>query len=150
MKDPQNVLQANENICNLNDSNLKSSSLTYGASLEGQRKMAMEYEGKPLKLGDKWYLINSDLYTRWLKYIGLDATTVTTTTNTISQTPPNPGDINNRSLFLDDEKNQLKPNLQEEIDYYPIPEELWNFLIKIYPIKHEKVFLFFFKIFFIF
>ena len=111
MKDPQNVLQANENICNLNDSNLKSSSLTYGASLEGQRKMAMEYEGKPLKLGDKWYLINSDWYTRWLKYIGLDATTVTTTTNTISQTPPNPGDINNRSLFLDDEKNQLKPNL---------------------------------------
>jgi hypothetical protein len=140
MKDTQNILQSNENINNVIDNNFKLTP-TYAASLEGQRKIAMELNGKSLKLGDKWYLINSDWYIRWLKYIGLDATIATTPTkNVLSQTPPNPGEINNRSLFVDDEKNQLKPDLQEEIDYSPVPEELWNFIKKIYPISNEKVF----------
>jgi hypothetical protein len=136
MKDPHSLLQSNENTNKSMDANLKSSS-TYAASLEGQRKIAMEYIDKPLKVGDKWYLINSDWYIRWLKYIGLDTTT--TAPHSISQTPPNPGEINNRSLFVDDEKNQLKLSLLEEIDYYPVIEELWDFIKKIYPINDEKV-----------
>jgi hypothetical protein len=114
----------------------------YAASLEGQRNMAFEYVDKPLKLGDKWYLISSDWYTRWLKYIGIETVKngLSNETKRSTNPGPSPDAINNKSLLdLSGEKPRLKTNIIEEIDYYAIPEELWDYLTKIYPLTNKEV-----------
>ena len=101
----------------------------YGFSKEDQLKMANEYRNKPLSVGDKWYLINADWFNKWAKYIGLDSKGSLTI----------PDAIDNKCLFKPESK-VLKEGIQEEIDYYTIPEELWDYLVKIYSIAQPEVF----------
>ena len=105
-------------------------------SREEQKNKALKWINKELKLGDKWYLINSDWYTRWANFVGLelnndDSQKSNSLTNFLS-----PDRINNKTLLNTD--NQLK-QLTEEVDYYTICEELWNYLVKIYGITQQEV-----------
>jgi ubiquitin carboxyl-terminal hydrolase 4/11/15 len=98
----------------------------YDFSKEEQLKMANKYLEKQLNIDDKWYLINSDWYTRWIKYINLNSGEL----NNIS-----PEKINNKSLVELNESTKnymLKKGLQEESDYFTVPIELWTYLVKCY------------------
>ena len=91
---------------------------TQGFSKEDQLKMAREYLEKPLIVGDKWYLVNSDWFTRWLKYIGHETASSAVTSLTKHAAPSNisPEKINNKSLLEFNEvlkKNVLKESLLE-------------------------------------
>lgn len=50
---------------------------------------------------------------------------------------PSPDKINNKTLL--DSNKQLRTDLTEEIDYFYIPEELWNYFTKIYQVNQEQV-----------
>jgi hypothetical protein len=94
-------------------------------SIEDQRKAAELYLNKRLQLGDKWYLINADWFNKWLIYIGMDKDRP----NFYSNQPP--GRIDNSNLLMPD-KVHLKGTLSEDIDYFTISEELWNYLSAVY------------------
>ncbi len=53
-----------------------------------------------------------------------------------------PDKINNKTL-IDSISKQLRTDLSEEMDYFTIPEELWDYLKKIYSITQEEVVLLF-------
>jgi len=53
---------------------------------------------------------------------------------------PSPDKINNKTL-IDSVSKKLRTDLTEEIDYYVIPEELWDYLKKTYSITQEEVML---------
>jgi len=100
-------------------------------SIEEQRKKAELYLNKSLQLGDKWYLINADWFNKWLTYIGM------------SKERPNfysnqaPGRIDNSNLLMPD-KVHLKESLREEMEYFPICEELWNYLSTLYQVTQSE------------
>lgn len=100
-------------------------------SIEDQRKKAELYLNKSLKLGDKWYLINADWFNKWLIYIGMDKEKP----NFYSNQPP--GSIDNSNLLMPD-KVHLKEMLTEEIDYFTISEELWNYLSTLYEVTQAE------------
>ncbi len=115
-----------------------SSSFKYGFSREDQLKMANEYTDKQLNVGDKWYLINSDWYTRWLKYIGKEShgdAALSATSPSKSHMNVSPEKINNLTLLERNETTQkysLKNAIIEEVDYYTVPIELWSYLANCY------------------
>ena len=121
-----------EHAFNKTPSELKSSLNNidkYGVSKDDQLKMANEYRDKPLKVGDKWYLINAEWFNKWAKFIGLDSKGSLT----------RPDAIDNKCLFKP-ESTVLKEGIQEDIDYFTIPEELWDYLVKIYSVAQPEVF----------
>jgi hypothetical protein len=96
---------------------------------EEQRDFFEKYKDKPLKLGDKWYLINSSWFRRWLAYIGVDE----------PETNVSPDRINNACLMKPNDSKHLRDDLTEEVDFYTAPEELWKYLASIYSIVREEV-----------
>ncbi len=94
---------------------------------------------KKLVKGDKWYLVNADWYTRWMAYVGMAGPDSKPTGVTTAGTP-SPDRINNKTL-IDSVSKKLRTDLTEEIDYYVIPEELWDYLKKTYSITQEEVML---------
>lgn len=109
-----------------------------------QRKFALEYIHKPLKLGDKWYLIGSDWYSKWAAYVGIELSTDNNNSAKVQTTSSSyvPSQINNKKLLVhnDETKNyHLKDGLLEEIDFYTIPQELWDYLVNIYSINAPEV-----------
>ena len=97
-----------------------------------QLKMVNENIDKPLALNDKWYLVNSDWFTRWFKYIGYKVEE----TSNIS-----PDKINNKSLLLYNERtkrNSLREDILEEVDYYTVSHELWTYLVSCYGLSNAE------------
>jgi ubiquitin carboxyl-terminal hydrolase 4/11/15 len=133
------------NEISTNDSqNEKLSFLNVGTSREDQRKMADEYRDKPLRLGDKWYLINAEWYKKWCQYIGISFEEG----QKINSNAPVPGRIDNISLLTENtsKKLVLQQNLLEEVDYYTVPQELWEYLTKNYStIRQEVIFFLIFR-----
>lgn len=123
--------------------NTVDSKITLGSPLKNQQNMEPSREDqknfssslidKTLKVGDKWYLISNDWMNRWTNYIGLEYSGIDLKpSNGISVSP---GKIDNKNLL--NSQKQLKNNLSEEIDFNTVPEELWNYLLKIYGITQE-------------
>lgn len=112
------------------------------APRETQLKKAKQLLEKPLKLGDKWYLLSKDWYVDWSAYIGLDESQTK-----LKETPPEK--INNRKLFEIDHKTatvgssakkiKLREGLLENIDFVTVPKELWNYLVEIYSLESPDV-----------
>lgn len=103
-------------------------------SKEDQRNFAESLIDKKLKLGDKWYLISADWFSRWANFVGLRLPNIDQ--KLTSANFPSPDKINNKYL-LNDSKH-LKNNLTEELDFYTIPEELWSYLTKIYTLTQKE------------
>ena len=102
-------------------------------SIEYQRHMAQKYANKPLRLGDKWYLVNADWYCRWCSFIGFDRASATLGATTSSSLSP--GSIDNHALVERDNKRQLRDSVAEEIDYFTVCEELWSYWTRAYKLK---------------
>lgn len=86
---------------------------------------------KPLRQGEKWYLIANEWFVNWNNYIGFKSAA----SKTIGTEPKK---INNRNLLDYDDtlkKYVLKESLVENTDYVTIPEELWNYLSQIYSVE---------------
>jgi hypothetical protein len=120
----------------------------FGTSKDDQKAALQELGEKALRVGDKWYLINSDWYTKWLNYIGveyddsLQYPSVVSSTISSNQSCTAPDSINNKSLLISNpvtKKVHLKDTLVEEIDYYTVSEELWNYLVQLYGISRPEV-----------
>ena len=60
------------------------------------------------------------------------------TSTSITASTPSPDKINNKTL-IDIVSKQLRKDLSEEMDYFTIPEELWDYLKKAYSITQEEV-----------
>jgi hypothetical protein len=115
-------------------------SFKYGFSREDQLKMANEYTDKPLCEGDKWYLINSDWYTRWIKYIGRESGDGVAASPSKSYMNVSPEKINNLSLLEKNDQTQkysLKHGISEEVDYFTVPIELWSYLANCYGLTNH-------------
>lgn len=113
------------------------------SSIDEQKRMAIEFKNKELKLGDKWYLINSDWFTKWTSYIGLELDEFNNLMpkSDGENTTLKPDKINNKSLLTMNpvtKKLFLKDNILEDTDYYTVPEELWNYLVKIYGLSRSE------------
>ena len=140
----------------LNNKNIKKQQniITTTESRDDQKLKAIKLMNKELKLGDKWYLINSDWFTRWANFVGyqINNDNDTVMTNQSNKTSISslsnflsPDKINNKTLLTNstDNTNQhqlhLKQQLTEEVDYYTVCEELWNYLVQIYSINSPEV-----------
>ena len=137
--------------------NLLSSNISPGAkqlmneTREDQKTKASIWINKELKLGDKWYLINSDWYTRWANYVGIQLNNDNDSIHLSNHQQQGQATklssyyssdkINNKTLLNAD--NQLKSQLTEEVDYYPICEELWNYLVQLYSTTTLEVSIYF-------
>jgi hypothetical protein len=128
MKDTSGMTDAfkESNLNNVDSS--KQTTFKYGFSKEDQLKMANEYINKPLNVGDKWYLVNAEWYNKWAKFIGLDS----------KGSQIKPDSVDNKCLFKPDSK-VLKEGIQEDVDYFTICEELWNYIVKIYGVAQAEV-----------
>ena len=116
----------------------------YGTSKLDQKRAYDDLKGKKLRVGDKWYLINSDWFTKWLNYLNVpnnDSLQSPSLTNSSSSCPA-PDKINNKSLISFNpitSKSFLKESLNEELDYHTVCEELWKYLVNIYGIARQEV-----------
>ncbi len=141
-----NALNSTKLKENLLSSNSTSGKQLINESREDQKIKASKWINKELKLGDKWYLINSDWYTRWANYIGIQLNNDNESIHLSNHQQQNqmklssylsPDKINNKTLLNSD--NQLKSQLTEEVDYYPVCEELWNYLVHLYSTTAPEV-----------
>lgn len=109
-------------------------------SRDEQKKKAIKWINKELSQSEKWYLISADWYRRWANFIDIplnnDNDTLPMKSNSLKSFI-SPDKINNRSLLT--EESKLKPDLTEEIDYYTVCEELWNYLKATYGLTHQNV-----------
>jgi hypothetical protein len=116
----------------------------YGKSREEQKRAFEELGNTQLRLGDKWFLINSDWYTKWLNYLGVayeDSLQYKSTAES-EQVVPAPDKINNKSLLTFNavtKRFSLKETIVEELDYYTVPEELWLYLSELYETTRKEV-----------
>ena len=74
-----------------------------------------------------------------MAYVGMAGPDSKPTAATTASTP-SPDKINNKTL-IDSVSKKLRTDLTEEIDYFVIPEELWDYLKKTYSITQEEVML---------
>ncbi|KAK9976730.1 hypothetical protein ABG768_021935 [Culter alburnus] len=93
--------------------------------LETQREEIATLLKTPLCRGETWYLVSSDWFKQWKKYVGFDRRQ--TGDQNIS-----PGPVNNYSLFNVGDKMDLKEHLIDELDYIAVPTEGWNKLVRWY------------------
>ncbi len=133
----------------LNNKNIKKQQnmITATESRDDQKLKAIKLMNKKLKLGDKWYLINSDWFTRWANFVGYqlnndNETLMTGNSNgKLGSSLSNflsPDKINNKTLLINGTEN-LKQQLTEEVDYYTVCEELWSYLVQIYSTNSPQV-----------
>ncbi len=134
----------------LNNKNIKKQQnmiTTTDESRDDQKLKAIKLMNKKLKLGDKWYLINSDWFTRWANFVGYqlnndNETLMTGNSNRkLGSSLSNflsPDKINNKTLLINGTEN-LKQQLTEEVDYYTVCEELWSYLVQIYSTNSPQV-----------
>ncbi|XP_076358594.1 ubiquitin carboxyl-terminal hydrolase 15-like [Tachypleus tridentatus] len=92
--------------------------------LETQRNKISECLGKPLKKGDTWYLIDSQWFKQWKKFVGYDNSDV----GSAKEDTVHPGPIDNSAIFKEDGSGELKDHLMDEMEYVLLPEEGWNLL----------------------
>jgi hypothetical protein len=114
-------------------SNSQTTSIASKQTKEEQRKFYEKNKDKPLELGDKWYLINTSWFQRWLAYIGVEE----------PETNISPERINNACLMKPNDNKHLRDDLLEENDYYTVSEELWKYLVNIYSTTCDEVLAFF-------
>ncbi|ROL45456.1 Ubiquitin carboxyl-terminal hydrolase 15 [Anabarilius grahami] len=93
--------------------------------LETQREEIATLLKTPLCRGETWYLVSSDWFKQWKKYVGFDRRQ--TGDRNIS-----PGPVNNYSLFKVGDKLDIKEHLIDELDYIMVPTEGWNKLVRWY------------------
>ena len=107
-------------------------------SIESQKQLAIEYLNKQLKEGDKWYLINAEWFKKWLSYIGIKRDNVITACEPSNQSP---GKISNQSILEKDpdiDYYYLKEGSLEEINFFTVPQELWECLNEVYGKESEN------------
>uniref|UniRef100_A0A803SXM9 ubiquitinyl hydrolase 1 n=1 Tax=Anolis carolinensis TaxID=28377 RepID=A0A803SXM9_ANOCA len=102
--------------------------------LEAQRRQ-VEGEGpaqpgleRPLRAGEKWYLLENHWYKQWKAYVESGN----------QNSSSFPGRINNAELFEDLESYRLKDRLVEHEEYVLVPEEVWNKLVSWYGTEHDQ------------
>ena len=129
----------------MNHNNIKTEHNISTETRDDQKLKAIELMVKEFKLGDKWYLINSDWLKNWANFVGyeIDKYSIRNKLNTTSSKSDLPCKINNKQLVnkLKQEiynEIHLKPGLSED-EYYYICEELWNYLVEIYSINSPEV-----------
>lgn len=106
----------------------------YGKTKEDQLKVAQLFKDSDLKVGDKWYLLSSTWYRRWSNYIGLENDSAqSANSNRVS-----PEKIDNHKL-VDESKSTLRDDIQEDMDYVTVHEQLWWYLVQIYGVNSENV-----------
>ena len=135
-------------MLNNNNNNFKKQqNITMTESRDDQKLKAIKLMNKKLKSGDKWYLINSDWFTRWANFVGYqlnnDNETIMTSKSNSKEGSSlsnflSPDKINNKTLLINGTEH-LKQQLTEEVDYYTVCEELWNYLVQIYSINSPEV-----------
>ncbi|XP_022252352.1 ubiquitin carboxyl-terminal hydrolase 15-like isoform X2 [Limulus polyphemus] len=91
--------------------------------LETQRNKISECLGKPLKKGDTWYLIDSQWFKQWKKFVGYDDSDV----SSVKEDEVHPGPIDNSALYKDG-SGELKDRMMDEMEYVLLPQEGWNLL----------------------
>lgn len=81
---------------------------------------------RPMKKEEYWYLIDSQWFDGFRKYAQTGG--------------PRPGPIDNRRLFNnpDEDVPELKPRLQEHMDYVLVPEEVWALLTDRLGLVHDR------------
>ncbi|XP_022252353.1 ubiquitin carboxyl-terminal hydrolase 15-like isoform X3 [Limulus polyphemus] len=92
--------------------------------LETQRNKISECLGKPLKKGDTWYLIDSQWFKQWKKFVGYDDSDV----SSVKEDEVHPGPIDNSALYKEDGSGELKDRMMDEMEYVLLPQEGWNLL----------------------
>ena len=126
---------SNETTVTMLNNNKKQQQQQMNISRDDQKQKATELMNKELKLGQKWYLINSDWFTRWANFVNFN------NDNDYTSNFLSPDKINNKTLLNITEQQgyHLKKELTEEIDYYTVCEELWTYLVHIYSINSSEV-----------
>ncbi|XP_042307624.1 ubiquitin carboxyl-terminal hydrolase 11 [Sceloporus undulatus] len=92
---------------------------------EGPEELGLE---RPLKAGEKWYLLENHWYKQWKAYVESGD----------QNSSSFPGRINNAELFEDLESYRLKDRLVEHEEYVLVPEEVWNKLVSWYGTEHDQ------------
>ncbi|CAH2292010.1 E3 ubiquitin- ligase TRIM39-like [Pelobates cultripes] len=93
---------------------------------ETQKAELMEMLKAPLKKGDEWYLIDSQWFKQWKKYVGYDSWDMCNVGEC------NPGPVDNSGLFSDAGTPALKEHLIDELHYVLVPTEAWLKLMSWY------------------
>ena len=111
---------------------------TYSATPAEQSKFVEDCRDQGLIVGDKWYLISSHWFLKWAQYTGfsLNQDGENEAMSNSVQNSIAPGPINNESIR---DGNSLRKEILEEIDYFTIPEKVWNYLVNLYQIKSKEV-----------
>ncbi|OWJ99394.1 USP11 [Cervus elaphus hippelaphus] len=99
--------------------------------LESQRRQIENGEngrGRPLQVGESWFLVGQHWYKQWEVYVqGGDQDSSTF-----------PGCINNAELFEDQVNWHLKKELVEGEDYVLLPAAAWHYLVNWYGLEHGQ------------
>ena len=102
--------------------------------LDSQKTIITEMMETALVKGDSWYLIDIGWFKQWKKYVGYNSWD----TSSVGDETANPGKVNNKPLFKDNELNVLKEQLLEELDYWLLPEKAWQSLVEWYGIMDKQ------------
>ncbi|XP_040121742.1 ubiquitin carboxyl-terminal hydrolase 11 isoform X5 [Oryx dammah] len=96
--------------------------------LESQRRQIENGRGRPLQVGESWFLVGQHWYKQWEVYVqGGDRDSSTF-----------PGCINNAELFEDQVNWRLKKGLVEGEDYVLLPAAAWHYLVNWYGLEHGQ------------
>ena len=102
--------------------------------LDSQKKTISEMMKTALVKGDTWYLIDTGWFKQWKKYVVFESWD----TDYVGDETANPGQVNNKPLFKENELNVLKEHLLEELDYMLLPEKAWQSLVEWYGIMDKQ------------
>ncbi|KAK7921855.1 hypothetical protein WMY93_008757 [Mugilogobius chulae] len=92
-------------------------------SLENQKQTIKALLKTSLRKGDEWYLIGSQWFRQWQKYVGFHNNNM----NNDEELTVYPGPIDNSGLISD--LQTLKEHLIDDLDYVLVPTEAWNKLV---------------------
>ncbi|KAL5013386.1 hypothetical protein ScPMuIL_007656 [Solemya velum] len=102
---------------------------------ETQKQQITNLLKTQLKKGDTWYLIDTRWFKQWKKFVGFD----NWDSYNVGEESANPGPIDNGQLFSEENADQLKEHLIDELDYILLPAEGWNKLVGWYGIVEGQV-----------
>ena len=85
---------------------------------------------KRLFKGDTWYLIHNGWMKLYKKYVGFEGTMYDSGSLEAGDQALNPGPIDNKALFRDDNSGEIRDHLIDELDYVLVPEEGWIMLVE--------------------
>jgi len=85
---------------------------------------------KQLIKGDTWYLIDNHWLKQCKKYVGFEGTMYDSGGVEAGDESANPGPIDNKTLFKDDNSGDIREHMIDELDYVLVAEEGWNMLVE--------------------